>query len=50
MNKEILCDECKNGKDIEINEEDKFIKFRIVETPLLETKNENDLESDNINN
>ena len=50
LNKEILCDECKKGNFKEINEEDNCIKFGIVEAPFLETKDENDLESDNINN
>ena len=50
FNKEILCDECKKEKVNEINEEDKCVKFGIVEAPFLENKNEDNLESDNINN
>ena len=50
FNKEILCDECKKEKVDEINEEDKCVKFGIVEAPFLENKNEDNLESDNINN
>ena len=50
FNKEILCDECKKEKVNEINEDDKCVKFGIVEAPFLENKNEDNLESDNINN